>query len=208
MATNARGQTTLEGQPVTRASIQGLLMQVNDVRAVANATARTQLVSDLTAASFPPSASRPLVVHRADAVGAKLEVNVGSGWRVAAPARRGNARLVTDTPITGSAGWTTLASVTAESLGGLCVADFSGIFFNGTSGLNRDFVHRVTCDGVIVGPEFMLSAVLANTPRTPFGSDVESTPAAGSHTWALQAHSDTGAAVIVSRASLTVTEHP
>lgn len=208
MATNARGQTALSGTAVTRASIEGLLMQVNDVRPVANATARTQLVSDLTGAGFGPSPARPLVVHRADAVGTKLEVNLGSGWRVAAPARRGNKRLTADTGITGSAGWTTLAEVTAETLGGLCIADFSGIFFNGTSGLNREFYHRVTCDGALVGTEFLLTAILAGTPRTAFGSDVESTPAAGSHTWALQAHSDVGAAIIVSRASLTVTEHP
>lgn len=173
---------------------------------VANVAARTALASALTAAGRPPSTTAPLYIHRSDT--SALERDAGAGWRVAVPTRRGNTRLITDTPITGSSGWTTLASVTADSLGGLCVADFSGIFFNGTSGLNRDFIHRVTCDGTIVGPEFLLTAILTGTPRTPFGANVESTPAAGSHTWALQAHSDVGAAIIVSRASLTVTEHP
>lgn len=173
---------------------------------VADAAARTALASALAAAGRPASTTDPTYVHRSDSK--TLERDDGAGWRVAVPTRRGNARLAADTPITGAGGWTTLASVTADTLGGLCVVDFSGIFFNGTSGANREFIHRVTCDGSIVGPEFLLTAVLANTPRTAFGTNVESAPATGSHTWALQAHSDAGAAIVVSRASLTVTEHP
>ena len=82
MATNARGQTTLEGQPVTRATIQGLLLQANDIRPVANATERTKLVADLNAAGIGPTAARPLYVDRADApAGASLERTVdGTNW--------------------------------------------------------------------------------------------------------------------------------
>lgn len=173
---------------------------------VANVAGRNALDAALAAAGRVPSVNDPVYVHRSDT--GTLERNVGAGWRVAVPTRRGNARLTADAQITGASGWTTLASVTADSLGGLCVADFSGVFFNATSGLNRYFAHRVTCDGVIVGPEFLLTAVLASAPYAAFGTDVESSPTAGSHTWALQAHSDVPAAVIVSRASLTVTEHP
>lgn len=87
MATNARGQTTLAGAPVTRASIEGLLMQANDIRPVANATVRAQMVSDLTAAGLPPTAARPLYVHRTDApITHRLEVFDGSGWRPVASA--------------------------------------------------------------------------------------------------------------------------
>lgn len=67
MSTNARGQTTLAGTAVTRASIEGLLLQVNDIRPVANVTERAKLVSDLNAAGIGPSAARPLYVDRADA---------------------------------------------------------------------------------------------------------------------------------------------
>lgn len=83
MSTNARGQTTLAGAPVTRAAIEGLLMQVNDVRPVANAVARAQLVSNLAAAGVGPSPAAPLFVRRADApLGSELEVTAdGTTWR-------------------------------------------------------------------------------------------------------------------------------
>lgn len=69
MVTNARGQTVMAGtgEPVTRARINGILDDVMDVRPVASATARAQLVSDLVAAGQGPSPSRPLYVDRADA---------------------------------------------------------------------------------------------------------------------------------------------
>lgn len=84
MATNARGQTTLAGAPVTRASIEGLLMGVNDIRPVPTATARAQLVADLTAAGVAPTAARPLYVDRADApAGASLERTIdGTTWTI------------------------------------------------------------------------------------------------------------------------------
>lgn len=82
MATNARGQTILDGTPVTRASIQGLLLQVNDIRPVANTTERAQLVVDLNAAGIGPTAARPLYVDRADAAtGQHLErTHNGTAW--------------------------------------------------------------------------------------------------------------------------------
>lgn len=82
MATNARGQTVLDGTPVTRASIQGLLLQANDIRPVANVTARAQLVADLTAAGLSPTPARPLYVDRADAyIHQRLESTVdGTTW--------------------------------------------------------------------------------------------------------------------------------
>lgn len=82
MATNARGQTTLAGTPVTRASIEGLLLQVNDIRPVANVTERAKLVSDLNAAGIGPSPTRPLYVDRADApANRRLECSTnGAAW--------------------------------------------------------------------------------------------------------------------------------
>lgn len=95
MATNPRGQTTLGGTPVTRASIEALLLQVNDIRPVANVTQRAQLVADLNAAGIGPAPSRPLYVDRADApAGAWVERTTdGTNWR---------AVLTSGTPLSGT----------------------------------------------------------------------------------------------------------
>lgn len=55
---------------------------IHDVIPVANSTARGQLVSDMVAKSKGPSASNPLVVHRADAPGLhRIEYTVdGTVW--------------------------------------------------------------------------------------------------------------------------------
>lgn len=51
----------------SRAALNALSLSMHDPVPVANATERAQLVADLTAAGFAPTASRPLYVHRVDA---------------------------------------------------------------------------------------------------------------------------------------------
>lgn len=49
-----------------RQALNDLSMSINDVVPVANATERAQLVTDLTAAGYGPTAARPLFVYQAD----------------------------------------------------------------------------------------------------------------------------------------------
>lgn len=85
MATSARKHTVPAGGEVPeRAAINRALASVNDIVPVANTTERAQLVADLTADGQPPTAARPLYVHRGDmsAVGG-LEYTInGTTWIV------------------------------------------------------------------------------------------------------------------------------
>lgn len=69
---NARGHETPDGTDVSvsRATIfDAFGNSIRDIPAVANTTARAQLVTDLTTASETPSDTAPLYVYRADAPG-------------------------------------------------------------------------------------------------------------------------------------------
>lgn len=84
MATDLRGHT-VPGPLETprRAALTDLSLSIRDIVYVANATARAQLVTDLTTAGHGPSTSNPLYVHRGDAAsGRELEVTTdGTTWR-------------------------------------------------------------------------------------------------------------------------------
>ncbi|WP_217183364.1 hypothetical protein [Streptomyces sp. AC495_CC817] len=70
--TNARKHTIPLGteQSFTRLTIfEAFGLSIRDVVPVANLTERAQLVTDLTAKGQEPSATKPLLVHRADAPG-------------------------------------------------------------------------------------------------------------------------------------------
>jgi len=81
MATSARKHTVPAAlETPRRAAINDLAASINDIVPVANVTARAQLLADLAAMTPPyvPSASRPLVIARADApAGAEFEYTVG-----------------------------------------------------------------------------------------------------------------------------------
>lgn len=85
MAVSPRKHTVpAGGERPERAAINRALASVNDIVPVANTTERAQLVADLTADGQPPTAARPLYVHRADmsAVGG-LEYTInGTTWIV------------------------------------------------------------------------------------------------------------------------------
>jgi hypothetical protein len=84
MAIDARNHIApADGETPRRQAINDLSLSVNDIRTVVNATDRAQYVSSMTALGFGPSATRPLYVHRQDAVaGANLEVTLdGTTWR-------------------------------------------------------------------------------------------------------------------------------
>jgi|GEM_PF-1441672 len=126
MATNPRGHTVPSApETPSRAAIFGSLLTIGDIVRVANTTARSQLVADLTAAGVGPSAARPLYVHRTDAAtGRELEVTVdGSTWRAVASRPAGAApylRLTSPSAVSRvGASWSQVTNLTtaAESAG-------------------------------------------------------------------------------------------
>lgn len=78
MATDIKKHTTIApGENPTRAAIAAAILSINDVIGVADLTERAQLVSALNSAGIGPSATRPLVVFRANAPGLhKIESSV------------------------------------------------------------------------------------------------------------------------------------
>jgi len=83
--TNARKHVIPAGgeQSISRLTVfESFGLSINDVVPVANTTERAQVVSALTAKGRGPSATRPLVVHRADAPGLhRIEYTInGTVW--------------------------------------------------------------------------------------------------------------------------------
>lgn len=78
MSTDIKKHSTIApGEVPSRALIAAAILSINDVIGVADLTERTQLVNALNAAGIGPSASRPLVVFRANAPGLhKLESTI------------------------------------------------------------------------------------------------------------------------------------
>lgn len=82
---NARTQTTPSGTDTTvnrQTIFDGFGNSIRDIPGVASVTARSQLVTNLTAVNQGPTTARPLVVHRADARGMhRIEYTVnGTVW--------------------------------------------------------------------------------------------------------------------------------
>lgn len=124
----------------------------------------------------------------------------------------GEAALAATVVPTASAGaWTDVLSVTATSLGGAVVARWAGVAYNGNSGADRTMAWRVVCDDVAIGTGFSnvplpVGSSATNHPRVHRTTAPSSTPAAGAHTWKLQANASAAAAVVVESASLTIVE--
>lgn len=104
--------------------------------------------------------------------------------------------------------WTPLCTVTARSNGGQVLVDWDAVAYNGNSGSDRTVSWRVLCDGVLIGVTSGGQNVpLAGQPRVFAGYKARSTPAAGGHTWVLQALASAASAVFVESATMTVTEY-
>ncbi|NKY08956.1 hypothetical protein [Cellulomonas hominis] len=178
---------------------------------VVNATARTAL---LAAIDWTPTAAEPLRVWRGDALPApREEWYDGTRWHVIADTTLGRSRLTTTPTVAGTPSWTTLASVTATSLGGLCVVRTQVTLGNGNSGVDRTGSFRVRVDGAAlstpIGVDLYLR-IVAGVSSTPQGGslDWESQPAAGEHTWELQANGSAGGSVVAHQGVITVIERP
>lgn len=110
-----------------------------------------------------------------------------------------------------SPSWTDVAVVTAVSSGRECVARWAGTFHNADSGQNRTGSWRVMCDatqlGSTVGPiSLPLATNSANQPRISRRGGPSSIPAAGLHTWKLQANGSFANSVVAEVGSLIVVE--
>lgn len=83
MSTDVKKHTSIApGETPSRAGLAAMILSIKDPIAVANATARAQLISDLTTAGLGPSATNPVVVARADAPGLhRIEFTLdGNAW--------------------------------------------------------------------------------------------------------------------------------
>jgi hypothetical protein len=122
----------------------------------------------------------------------------------------GSGSLAAGAGLATAPNWTTLATVAVTSAGGLCRAEAHLSLSNANSGAARVALFRVTCDGVAIPTvgatttiqqdlPYIVGQVVAYNPSWAF----ESTPAAGAHTWLLQAQGANGYA---SAGKLTVME--
>lgn len=85
--------------------------------------------------------------------------------------------------------YVTFATVTATSTGGVCEAEFHIQANNANSGVFVTMDIQILCDGVAITPaslSYNLPYVSGASPNYSYSYTMSSTPAAGSHTWALQ----------------------
>lgn len=137
-------------------------------------------------------------------------LRIGTPGRVSFPTRRGSGRLTTQPVVAAYPAWTTLATLTATTLGGLCDVNVFSTLANANSGANRIGTLSVTLDGVALTP-MTIDFELVNTSSVASSAAAfnwESTPAAGSHTWVLRAAGSVGSSVQAIQAVMIVTEYP
>lgn len=154
----------------------------------------------------PPGGKYPgLAVSRTDLPGCPLQIWTGARWswhRQIGKGKLSAATLVAQTP-----GWTDLITVTATSLGGEVTVDFNAHLTNPNSGANQDAAVKVLCDGVEIDSFSFTIPLVSGVVNPAFPSQkFFHTPAAGSHTWKLQANATALNSVNAARASMTVTE--
>jgi hypothetical protein len=124
----------------------------------------------------------------------------------------GTTRLgINKRPSTGSTlttSYVTLCTVTATSTGKECEAEFFMQLQNANSGSAQIANVQVLCDGVLVDAvqNYQLSYSNLNSPALVASFIVSSTPAAGQHTWTLQAKASANSAVALDNSVLKVAE--
>jgi hypothetical protein len=119
----------------------------------------------------------------------------------------GQNTIATQPILAGTPTWTDLCTVAATSTGGTVTVDWSAVYANEGSGLNRTVDFQVVCDGTLVGQLLSYDAPL--TPgATGYGAafSVSSALAAGAHTWKLQGRASIAGACGAKFATIKVTE--
>lgn len=102
--------------------------------------------------------------------------------------------------------YTTFATVTATSTGGLVILSGVGQIKDGNSGANRKVNMRIQCDGTTVTNSEITVSSFANTYESEGVIQISHTPSAGSHTWTFQVQAQTGSATLGYQSSLQVSE--
>lgn len=119
----------------------------------------------------------------------------------------GQSQFSTQILLAGSPTWTDLITITVTTPAASCMADWSAIYSNANSGLNRTVDFRVTCDGTQIGPILSYDAPL--TPgATGYGASFQASSAvvAGSHTWKLQGRASVASACYAKFGTMKITE--
>lgn len=137
----------------------------------------------------------------------------GTAWRRSADVTLGRASMPSSTVVAATPSWTTLATVTATTVGGPVLLRASAILANANSGATRTGSLRVAVDGAAVGSpaglDVYLDYVASAEPQRSVAGDWQATGvAAGSHTFTVQANGSAGASVRAWNATLVVTEQP
>lgn len=103
-------------------------------------------------------------------------------------------------------GWTDVVSLTATTHGGVCDVEWMSLAYNAASGATRSFTYRVTVDGVQIGSTLIVDLTTSTGNGQAQSFIHSSTPAAGSHTWKLQANCSAAAACGFKNSTIKVTE--
>lgn len=149
--------------------------------------------------TVPASSGTPLVIAD-ERVWAQVDRTIGERF-LSTP----SVLLLSGTPI-----WDTLGGgfpLTGVTDGGPVICRWELTAFNGASGADRTIDVRVICDGVMIGTGLTgMSIILAGAPRTPRVQTENHTPAAGLHTWHLQAKASAASSVYIETSRLIVIE--
>lgn len=135
----------------------------------------------------------------------------GTRWGQVSEVELGHSITGTGGTLAASPSWSDLLVVTATSLGGEVTVSYNVTLVNANSGAHRSAAIRVTCDGAEVDAWAFTCPWLTGIQVPTFPSlSVPHTPAAGSHTWKIQAQAGVGEAssVQIIKGSVVITEKP
>jgi hypothetical protein len=168
------------------------------IQPVADAAERTAL-----------SAYEGLIVDQKDVD--RLYRHNGTRWAQTSEVELGHSITGTGGTLAASPSWSDLLVVTATSLGGEVTVSYKVTLVNANSGAHRSAAIRVTCDGAEVDAWAFTCPWLTGIQVPTFPAlDVSHVPAAGAHTWKIQAQAGVGEAssVQIIKGSIVVTEKP
>jgi hypothetical protein len=152
-----------------------------------------------------PSPSDGMVVYLRDVD--RFVGRENGAWKTLTGDRTlGNAFLATDPVLAGTPSWTDLATLTKTATGRPIDVRWSATVYNAGSGADRTASVRVVVDTSTVLGSVNNFSVPLPSPRITRAQVNTHTPAAGSHTWILQANASIGGALQAEVGTLTVVE--
>jgi hypothetical protein len=189
------GRKVFGSETLSSTEVQGYFMD-QSVMVFASASARDGAI---------PSPSDGMVVYLTDID--RFLGRENGAWRTLTGDRTlGNAFLATDPILTGTPSWTDLTSVVAVATGRPVKVHWSVTVYNSGSGADRTASVRVVVDTSTVLGSVTNFNVPLPSPRISRAQINAHTPAAGSHTWTLQANASIPSALQAEVGTLTVIE--